>query len=329
MHGYAVQALLWICYERFLKTERIPRVLVRQPRLLPVAVPAPRADRRALGRVGRVGDRGVPLRAARLRPCATGCAASRPASGAVPCPPAAWAAVFVAAVAYGVADEGRFRGRAALEGRARPAEHGPVEGRRPGLRGEPRAPACGRATRRSRRTRTWTSWSGRRPPSCRPSTGTPGTARAGRATSSCATLREYLDAQTVPFLIGNDDGQLARNATGEEVRVDYNAAILFDRGRIVDTYRKLHLVPFTEHFPFERTLPGVRGVAAGRGHPLLAEGRPVDGLRGRRGEVLDADLLRGHLRLPRPRVLPPRRRGAREHHQRRVVVLGAREPCST
>jgi apolipoprotein N-acyltransferase len=62
-------------------------------------------------------------------------------------------------------------------------------------------------------------------------------------------LRTYLDRQTVPFLVGNDDGQLRRRGSGEEVRVDYNAAILFDRGRIVDTYRKLHLVPFTEHFP--------------------------------------------------------------------------------
>jgi apolipoprotein N-acyltransferase len=62
-------------------------------------------------------------------------------------------------------------------------------------------------------------------------------------------LREYLDGQEVPFLVGNDDGQLKRRGSGEEVRVDYNAAILFDRGRIVDTYRKLHLVPFTEHFP--------------------------------------------------------------------------------
>jgi apolipoprotein N-acyltransferase len=62
-------------------------------------------------------------------------------------------------------------------------------------------------------------------------------------------LRDYLDRQEVPFLVGNDDGQLARRGSGEEIRVDYNAAILFDRGRILDTYRKLHLVPFTEHFP--------------------------------------------------------------------------------
>ena len=62
-------------------------------------------------------------------------------------------------------------------------------------------------------------------------------------------LRGFLDGQTVAFLVGNDDGQLKRRGSGDEVRVDYNAAILFDRGRIVDTYRKLHLVPFTEHFP--------------------------------------------------------------------------------
>jgi apolipoprotein N-acyltransferase len=70
-------------------------------------------------------------------------------------------------------------------------------------------------------------------------------------------LRDFLDAQPVPYVVGNDDGQLKRTAGGQDERVDFNAAILFDRGRIVDTYRKLHLVPFTESFPFERSLPGI------------------------------------------------------------------------
>jgi apolipoprotein N-acyltransferase len=39
--------------------------------------------------------------------------------------------------------------------------------------------------------------------------------------------------------------------------VDYNAAILFDKGEIVDTYRKLHLVPFTEDFPYKESLSGI------------------------------------------------------------------------
>jgi apolipoprotein N-acyltransferase len=40
-------------------------------------------------------------------------------------------------------------------------------------------------------------------------------------------------------------------------RVDYNAAMLFERGVPVQLYRKLHLVPFTEHFPYEKQLPWV------------------------------------------------------------------------
>ncbi len=70
-------------------------------------------------------------------------------------------------------------------------------------------------------------------------------------------LRDFLATQPVPYVVGNDDGQLKRVEEGQEIRVDYNAAILFDGGRIVDTYRKLHLVPFTESFPFERSLPGI------------------------------------------------------------------------
>ncbi|MDR1625838.1 MAG: apolipoprotein N-acyltransferase [Spirochaetia bacterium] len=66
-------------------------------------------------------------------------------------------------------------------------------------------------------------------------------------------LRRFLSVQTTPFVFGNDDGQLERDRYGATRRVDYNAAILFDKGRIAGTYRKIHLVPFTEHFPYERT----------------------------------------------------------------------------
>ncbi len=76
-------------------------------------------------------------------------------------------------------------------------------------------------------------------------------------------LREYLNEQEVPFVIGNDDGQLDKvgmppvNWDGTLNRLDYNASILYVDGEIVDTYRKLHLVPFTESFPFEESLPGI------------------------------------------------------------------------
>jgi len=69
-------------------------------------------------------------------------------------------------------------------------------------------------------------------------------------------LRQYLDAQDRPFVIGNSDGRLRRNESGELERIDYNAVVVFNAGgEIQDTYRKIHLVPFTEHFPYERQFP--------------------------------------------------------------------------
>ncbi|MBN1698923.1 MAG: apolipoprotein N-acyltransferase [Spirochaetales bacterium] len=72
-------------------------------------------------------------------------------------------------------------------------------------------------------------------------------------------LLDFLETQTIPYVIGNDDGRKATVMTpggnlGER-RVDYNAAILFRGAEIVDIYRKIHLVPFAEHFPYEDILP--------------------------------------------------------------------------
>ncbi|MDR0525101.1 MAG: apolipoprotein N-acyltransferase [Spirochaetaceae bacterium] len=73
-------------------------------------------------------------------------------------------------------------------------------------------------------------------------------------------LMEYLSAQEVPFVIGNDDARkepLKNPNAGEEFRVDYNAVMLFEQGNLVELYRKQHLVPFTELFPYKKQLPGV------------------------------------------------------------------------
>jgi apolipoprotein N-acyltransferase len=71
-------------------------------------------------------------------------------------------------------------------------------------------------------------------------------------------LLDYFSAKDVPFLIGNDDARMepAKNPDPyDRYRVDYNAALLFENGEIAEIYRKLHLVPFTEHFPYEKQLP--------------------------------------------------------------------------
>jgi apolipoprotein N-acyltransferase len=70
-------------------------------------------------------------------------------------------------------------------------------------------------------------------------------------------LLDYLAAKPVPFLIGNDDARRELQPSGQWERVDYNAAMLFDGRDIVNQYRKLHLVPFTEYFPYEKQFPQI------------------------------------------------------------------------
>ena len=67
-------------------------------------------------------------------------------------------------------------------------------------------------------------------------------------------LTEFFATQNIPYVIGNDDGQLEPNSNGELERVDYNAVLLYD-GELKETYRKTHLVPFTENFPYEKQMP--------------------------------------------------------------------------
>ncbi|MCL2801850.1 MAG: apolipoprotein N-acyltransferase [Treponema sp.] len=71
-------------------------------------------------------------------------------------------------------------------------------------------------------------------------------------------LIDYLEVQDIPFLIGNDDARIEPGLNpdaSKKHRVDYNAALLFENGQIANVYRKMHLVPFTEHFPYQKQLP--------------------------------------------------------------------------
>ncbi len=79
--------------------------------------------------------------------------------------------------------------------------------------------------------------------------------------SYAALVRDFLDYQKSLnrwLLTGNDDYELVSDGRGSELRLDYNASILFDpKGDRVRTYRKLRLVPFTESFPWKEEMPGL------------------------------------------------------------------------
>ncbi len=77
-------------------------------------------------------------------------------------------------------------------------------------------------------------------------------------------VKEFVDfgtELTVPLLTGNPEGAIEDTSkpaileNGEWNRKDYNTVIYFNNGKIEQTYRKQHLVPFTEHFPYEKQLP--------------------------------------------------------------------------
>jgi apolipoprotein N-acyltransferase len=78
--------------------------------------------------------------------------------------------------------------------------------------------------------------------------------------SYAALVREFLDYQKTAgrwLLTGNDDYSFVTR-DGTEERVDYNGAVLFSpQGERVETYHKIHLVPFTEYFPYRAQLPGI------------------------------------------------------------------------
>jgi len=94
-------------------------------------------------------------------------------------------------------------------------------------------------------------------------------------------LLTWINRSPVPVLTGNDDAEMGVDEEGSPDRVDYNAALLFDPGKNVippkpDRYRKMHLVPFTEYFPFRDQAPVIYNLLLENDTHFWAQGdKPV------------------------------------------------------
>ena len=72
-------------------------------------------------------------------------------------------------------------------------------------------------------------------------------------------VQEFLEYQRSLggwLVTGNQDHRYQTTPSGEQLRQDFNATVLFDAsGKRRETYHKMHMVPFTEHFPYKEQLP--------------------------------------------------------------------------
>ena len=81
------------------------------------------------------------------------------------------------------------------------------------------------------------------------------------------SLMDFLKDTDIPVIIGNNDSVLEDNE-----RLDFNAALLLDGRKITDRYRKIHLVPFSEHFPYAKIFPRLMEYIQAQGTPLYNKG---------------------------------------------------------
>lgn len=86
-------------------------------------------------------------------------------------------------------------------------------------------------------------------------------------------FREYQRGLRAWLITGNDDYEESYDSGGNKVYSHYNASVLFsDRGIRTGTYRKLHLVPFSEYFPYTEQFPWVFDILQGLDPDLWEKG---------------------------------------------------------
>ena len=86
-------------------------------------------------------------------------------------------------------------------------------------------------------------------------------------------FREYQRNIRTWLITGNDDYEEFQDSEGNKLQSHYNASVLFsDLGKRTATYRKIHLVPFSEYFPYAEQAPWVFDVLQGLDPDLWEKG---------------------------------------------------------
>jgi apolipoprotein N-acyltransferase len=80
---------------------------------------------------------------------------------------------------------------------------------------------------------------------------------ASRSTSAVLVgeLFEYTATLGTSLVTGSQDHVYLDDGEGGEVKRNFNSSVLISGAEIVEIYHKMHLVPFTEHFPYKEEFP--------------------------------------------------------------------------
>lgn len=95
-------------------------------------------------------------------------------------------------------------------------------------------------------------------------------------------VNQFVDFATglsMPLFTGNPSSILAEGETEAYTedgnwnnKIDYNSTILFDNGKLTQSYLKQHLVPFTEHFPYQKQMPHLYNILKANDYHWWEEG---------------------------------------------------------
>jgi apolipoprotein N-acyltransferase len=77
---------------------------------------------------------------------------------------------------------------------------------------------------------------------------------SGRSPDLVTEFLDYAPALGTYLLTGSQD-HIYREENGEEVRRNFNSTVLMGPDGSMEFYHKIHLVPFTEHFPYKEQYP--------------------------------------------------------------------------